>query len=72
MSAMDRQRHKADSVGKYELYFQILKEKINRFKIQTRLMYNMDEKGFMIGVLGRSKRIFDKDAWRAKRVRSAI
>lgn len=72
MSAMDRQRHKADSVDKYELYFQILKEKIDRFKIQTRLMYNMDEKGFMIGVLGRSKRIFDKDAWRAKKVRSAI
>jgi hypothetical protein len=35
-------------------------------------MYNMDEKGFMIGVLRRSKKIFDKDAWRARKFRSAI
>jgi hypothetical protein len=30
------------------------------YNVEARHIYNMDEKGFMIGVTGRSKRIFDK------------
>jgi hypothetical protein len=30
----------------------------------------MDKKGFMIGVLGRSKRVFSKNTWVKKRVRA--
>jgi hypothetical protein len=32
----------------------------------------MDEKGFATGVIGRSKRVFSKDAYHKKRVNSAL
>jgi hypothetical protein len=32
----------------------------------------MDEKGFMIGVLARSKRVFDKENWDSKEVEAAL
>jgi hypothetical protein len=34
--------------------------------------YNMDEKGFIIGVIGRSKRVFSKQACEAKGVQAAL
>jgi hypothetical protein len=33
--------------------------------------YNMDEKGLMIGVTGRSKRIFDSKMYMERRLRQA-
>jgi len=35
-------------------------------------MYNIDEKGFMIGVTGRSKRVFSRAQWESKQVRAAL
>jgi hypothetical protein len=32
----------------------------------------MDEKGFMIGVLGKSKRIFSKTQWKQKQFKQAL
>jgi hypothetical protein len=32
----------------------------------------MDEKGFLIGILGRSKRIFSKRQWEKKEVKAAL
>jgi hypothetical protein len=32
----------------------------------------MDEKGFMIGVTGRSKRMFSRAQWESKQVRAAL
>lgn len=60
LRAMDYSRHKADSKQSYELYFELLKEKIHQYEILPQNTYNMDEKGFMIGVMGKSKRIFSK------------
>ncbi|KAF1974660.1 hypothetical protein BU23DRAFT_461208 [Bimuria novae-zelandiae CBS 107.79] len=34
--------------------------------------YNIDEKGFMIGITSRLKRIFDRPLWEAHAVRPAI
>jgi hypothetical protein len=34
--------------------------------------YNMDEKGFLIGILGRSKRVFSKQQWEKKEVKAAL
>jgi hypothetical protein len=59
-TAMDNSRHKADSGSKYSLYFNLLREKIEQYHVEPRHMYNMDEKGFMLGVVGRSKRIFSR------------
>ena len=69
---MDRNRHQADSYEKYKLYFNLLHSKMQEYKVEAENVYNMDEKGFMIGTIGRSKRVFSKQSWDAKSVRQAI
>jgi hypothetical protein len=55
---IDRQRHEADSAAKYNLYFQLLHDKIRQYDIEPENTYNMDEKGFLIGITTRTKRSF--------------
>jgi hypothetical protein len=69
---MDNSRHKADLGRKYSLYFNLLREKIDQYHIEARYMYNMGEKGFMLGVVGRSKRIFSKASYEDEKRRSTI
>ena len=69
---MDSNRHKADSGDKYRLYFQLLHGKIDQYQIDPRHTYNMDEKGFMIGIVGRSKKIFSRRMWEKKEVRASL
>ncbi|KAL1995986.1 hypothetical protein VTN49DRAFT_521 [Thermomyces lanuginosus] len=57
---MDQARHKADSAKKYEHYFDLMGRKMEEYKIKPWLMYNMDERGFLIGVLTKTKRIFSR------------
>jgi hypothetical protein len=52
--------HNADSTAKYELYFGLLHGKIEEYGVLPTNMYNMDEKGVMIGVTGHSKRVFSR------------
>lgn len=68
-SGIDALRHKVDSKPKYKLYFNLLYGKMKEYKILPCNTYNMDEKGFMIGVTGRSKRVFTKRQWERKEVR---
>jgi hypothetical protein len=70
--AMDAVRHHADSHLKYQLYFDLLYEKIALYNIQACNTYNMDEKGFLIGILGRSKRLFSRQMWEKKEVTAAL
>jgi hypothetical protein len=42
----------------YELYFVLLHERMNEYNIEEGNIYNMGEKGFMIGKLSRRKMIF--------------
>jgi hypothetical protein len=71
-SAMDRTRHLADSESKYRLYFELLHQKITEYHLEARDIYNMDEKGFLIGLIGRSKRIFSRRQWEKKEVRASL
>jgi hypothetical protein len=71
-AGIDRVRHQADSGYKYKLYFSLLHKKMEEYIILPADTYNMDEKGFMIGVIGRSKRVFSKRMWVKKEVRAAI
>ena len=71
-TAMDRDHHKADSEAKYSLYFKLLHDKIKEYNVEPSHIFNMDEKGFMIGVLGRSKRVFDKGIYTRKGVTTAV
>jgi hypothetical protein len=49
-SEMDRNRQQADSEHKYSLYFDLLESKISKYSVLPENTYNMDEKGFMLGV----------------------
>ncbi|KAH7548763.1 hypothetical protein BM1_10929 [Bipolaris maydis] len=69
---IDCSRRQADSEKKYQLYFELLRQKIDQYKVEPRHIYNMDEKGFMIGVQSRSVRIFSKAALQSKLKRSNI
>ena len=71
-TGIDNSRHKADSGRKYSLYFNLLREKIEQYNIEARHIYNMDEKGFMLGIVGRSKRIFSKASYEDGKRRSTI
>ncbi|KAF2833504.1 hypothetical protein CC86DRAFT_278321, partial [Ophiobolus disseminans] len=55
---IDSLRNKANSEAKYRLYFNLLHAKIKQYNIQPEHMYNIDKKGFIIGVLGGSKQVF--------------
>jgi hypothetical protein len=68
---MDSNRHNAESGYKYKLYFDLLQQKIADYNIKPAHTYNMDEKGFAIGVLGRTKRIFSRRQYKKKEVRHA-
>jgi hypothetical protein len=71
-TAMDRTRHLADSESKYRLYFELLHQKITQYHLEARDIYNIDEKGFLIGILGRSKRIFSRRMWEKKEVTASL
>jgi hypothetical protein len=69
---MDRERYKADLEAKYSLYFDLLHDKMKEYEVQLSYIFNIDEKGFMIRVVGRSKRVFNKEVYRQKGVTAAI
>ena len=72
VTGMDSSRHYADSEAKYNLYFNLLQHTIAKYNITPRHTYNMDEKGFAIGVLTRSLRIFSRASWAKKKVRQSL
>jgi hypothetical protein len=71
-TAMDANRHAADSGDKYRQYFDLLEQKIVRYDVKPENTYNMDEKGFMIGHVGRSKRVFSKRKYMKKQYRQSL
>lgn len=71
-TSMDCQRHQADSLLKYNLYFDLLHSKMIEYDVQPHNIVNMDEKGFLIGVLSRSKRVFSRELWEKKEVTAAL
>jgi hypothetical protein len=71
-TGMDCVRHKADTEGSYSDYFTVLNHKLDKHKILSENMYNMDEKAFMLGTLKRSLRIFSKASWKARKVKEAL
>jgi hypothetical protein len=71
-AGLDRVRHEADSEYKYKLYFDLLHGKMLEYDIEERNTYNMDEKGFAIGLTKRTKRVFSKAIWEAKLRTAAI
>jgi hypothetical protein len=71
-TGIDRLRHQADSGLKYKLYFDLLIDKISQYDIEPHNIYNMDEKGFMLGVLIRSKRVFSRRLYEKGKIKAHI
>ena len=58
MIGLDHNHSRADSVFKYILYFKLLREKIEQYKVEPQYIYNIDKKGFLVKILLKIKRIF--------------
>ena len=71
-TGLDRNRFEADSAFKYSLYFELLKQKIEQYNVDSRHIYNMDEKGFLIGVLSKEKRMFSREAWEQGKLKHIV
>jgi hypothetical protein len=69
---IDRTRHIADNEERYRLYFGLLHHKMRQYEILPENTYNMDEKGFFVGITSRSKRVFSKASYSRKEVTSAL
>jgi transposase-like protein len=63
LNTIDLARHRADSRSNYEAYFAIIGQKIEEYKISADNIYNMDEKGFLIGKLQKSRRVFTRELY---------
>ena len=69
---MDCNRHQANSRMKYDAYFTFWHSKMRQYNIEPGNMYNMDEKGFMLGVTSRSKRVFTRELWEQGKLQSNL
>ena len=80
LSGADMSRKKADNIYQYRLYFDLvcrlliyrfhtnnlqIKQKFDHYDIDPKNVYNMDEKGFLIGVLQKTKRVYDINVLRS-------
>lgn len=63
LNTIDLARHKADSRSNYEAYSAIIGQKVEEYSISADNIYNMDEKGFLIGKLQKTRRIFTRDLY---------
>jgi hypothetical protein len=64
-------RHKANSSKEYRLYFEELHGVIERHGVTAENTYNIDRKGFMIGIVGKSNRIFDRVLFEKKQYKQS-
>ena len=71
-TGIDRDRHLADNPASYQSYFDLLYAKLDQYGIAPHNIYNMDEKGFLLGRILPSKRIFSKQMWEQKKIRKAL
>ena len=63
LKTIDFNRKNADRYESYQYFFDLLRQKLEYYRISTENQYNMDEKGFMIGVMNKEQRIFTKDTF---------
>jgi hypothetical protein len=45
---------------------------MREYELDERNTYNMDEKGFFVGIASRSKRVFSKTVWQLEKRTEAI
>jgi transposase-like protein len=70
--SMDRNRCRANSGVKYKLYFNLLSQKQSQYNIKPQYTYNIDKKGFLLGVVTKLKRVFSKSVYERGKLRLYI
>ncbi|EED19172.1 F-box domain protein [Talaromyces stipitatus ATCC 10500] len=65
-TGIDRNRKRADCAWSYALYFELISRKIEQYNLQPNQIYNMDEKGFAIGIMTSQKRVFSRRLYEKK------
>jgi hypothetical protein len=55
------------SEARYKLCFDLVHSKMEEYNVLPENIHNTDEKGFMIGQTGRSKRVFGRETWEMRR-----
>jgi hypothetical protein len=71
-AGIDCNRHAAASYKRYKLYFDLLHSKMQEYDVQPEDTYNMNKKGFFVGITTHSNRVFSKAIWQAKECTAAI
>jgi hypothetical protein len=71
-TGMDANRHNVNSYTKCKLYFDLLQAKIAQYNVDAEHTYNMDKKGFIIGVTTRTKHVFSRRMWEKKEVKASL
>jgi hypothetical protein len=71
-TGIDYNRFKTDTEHSYHTYFDLLYAKMQQYDVDAENVYNMDEKGFLLGKTLRTKRIFSKQLWEQKKVTAAL
>ena len=66
---LNHNRARADLVFKYILYFELLRKKLEQYKVELQNIYNMDEKGFLIRILSKMKYIFSRRCYKAGEIK---
>jgi hypothetical protein len=69
---MDRQRAEANSYENYHAYFTYLESKLQEYQVPADQTYNMDEKGFAMGKMNATKRVFSRPLFEQKTVRAPL
>ena len=69
---LDHNRARADSAYKYAKYFELLRKKLEQYQVEPQNIYNMDEKGFLIGILSKMKRIFSRKKYEEGSIKQLI
>jgi len=72
LTPINNLRKKAESAYHFGLYFSLLAQKIKKYGIKRQNTYNMDEKGFLISMLTKLKRVFSRAAFKLGRVKDTI
>jgi hypothetical protein len=62
LNPIDNSRKKAESFEAFEYWFSLIASKIEQYGIEAQNIYNMDEKGSLIGSLTKAKRIFPQSS----------
>ena len=65
LTPLDTQRKKADSMDEYRHWYDLVESKIKQYGVLQENVYNMDEKGFSIGTMNKSRRIFTKAQYKS-------